>query len=82
MMVLLSGQPNNPFWGRLGKDPRAGRYDKEDAFVLALSLPISKCADANEYVSEKTRGRRGILDRKPHLEVAEGASSSGLTCGD
>ena len=44
------------------------------------SSPISKCTEAKEYTSENTRGRSGILDKKPHLFTL--ASSEGETVGD
>lgn len=67
--VQSSTHPKTPFLAFPPGIPGIGLLDpapnKDVSFGSSSS--ISMCAEVKEYVSEKTRGRRGILPNKPHF---------------
>lgn len=67
--VQSSTHPTTPFLAFPPGIPGIGRLDptpNKDVSV-GSSSSISMCAEAKEYASEKTRGRRGILPNNPHF---------------
>ena len=68
-IVLSSSQPTIPFGACPPGTPginKSACFEPTSESALESSL-TSKCAEANEYVSENALGKKGIFPRNPHF---------------